>query len=68
MNERLWMSKAEAATALGVGTRQVKRYMDDGYLEWEREKISGRIRISRASVLKMLKDKGRRVAMRGAAR
>lgn len=62
------MSKAEAATALGVGTRQVKRYMDDGYLEWEREKISGRIRISRASVLKMLKDKGRRVAMRGAAR
>lgn len=66
MNERLWMSKAEAAIALGVGTRQIKRYMDDGYLEWEREKISGRIKISRASVLKMLKDKGRRVVMRGA--
>lgn len=62
------MSKAEAAIALGVGTRQVKRYMDDGYLEWEREKISGRIKISRASVLKMLKDKGRRVVMRGATR
>lgn len=60
------MSKAEAAIALGVGTRQIKRYMDDGYLEWEREKISGRIKISRASVLKMLKDKGRRVVMRGA--
>lgn len=68
MNERLWMSKAEAATALGVGARQVKRYMDDGYLEWEREKISGRIRISRASVLKMQQDKGRRVVMRGASR
>lgn len=68
MNNSLWMGKAEAAIALGVGTRQVKRYMDDGYLEWEREKISGRIRISRASVLKMQQDKGRRVVMRGAAR
>lgn len=68
MNTSLWMSKAEAAIALGVGTRQVKRYMDDGHLDWEREKISGRIRISRASVLKMLKNKGERVVMRGASR
>lgn len=62
------MSKTEAASSLGVGTRQVKRYMDDGFLEWEREKISGRIRISRASVLKMLKDKGRHVVTRGASK
>lgn len=68
MNNSLWMSKSEAAHALGVGARQVKRYMDDGHLDWEREKISGRIRIARASVLKMLKDKGRRVGMRGAVR
>lgn len=68
MNNSLWMGKNEAATALGISTRQIKRYMDDGYLEWEREKISGRIRISRASVLKILKDKERRVVMRGAVR
>lgn len=61
MNNSLWMSKAEAAIALGVGTRQVKRYMDDGRLEWEREKISGRIRILRSSVLAIQKRQGRGV-------
>lgn len=67
MNNSLWMSKSEAATALGVGTRQVKRYMDEGRLEWEREKISGRIKILRSSVLVIQERQGRGV-VRGAAR
>lgn len=51
MNENLYVSKVEAGRMLGVGTRQVKRYMDEGRVEWDREKVSGRVRILRSSVL-----------------
>lgn len=45
-----WMTRAEAAVHLGVSLRTIKRWMDLGRLQFEREARNGRVRVKVESV------------------
>jgi excisionase family DNA binding protein len=45
-----WMTRVEAAAHLGVSLRTIKRWMDLGKLQFERETRNGRVHVKVDSV------------------
>lgn len=53
------ISRERAAELLGVGTRQLLRYVDYGWLTKGRNSITGRVCYSRSQVLRLKRNRER---------
>lgn len=48
--KRKYLTRQEVADLKGVSLRTVKRWMDKGLLDYERDDITGRVRIWHSSI------------------